>query len=87
MNHSVEVDDEHTGISLWRKYADIKKYVTNSITPFYFKCLWEGWSDTIGEIKGRDFVEDSGAFVQVRTGCCEKTVKESKRLCGERIFT
>jgi hypothetical protein len=39
MNPSVEVDDEHTGISLWRKYADIKKYVTNSITPFYFKCL------------------------------------------------
>lgn len=39
MNHSVEVDDEHTGISLWRKCADIKKYVTNSITPFYFKCL------------------------------------------------
>ena len=36
MNHSVEVDDEHTGISLWRKYADIKKYVTNTITPFYF---------------------------------------------------
>ena len=39
MNHSVEVDDEHTGISLWRKCADIKKYVTNGITPFYFKCL------------------------------------------------
>lgn len=39
MLNSVDPEDEHTGQSLWRKYADIKKYVINSITPFYHKCL------------------------------------------------
>ena len=31
--------DEHSGQSLWRKYAEIKKYVVNQITPIYAKLL------------------------------------------------
>ena len=50
MNATVDADDRHNGISLWRKYADIKKYVTNGITPFYFKCL------------GKDGLIPSGKF-------------------------
>jgi hypothetical protein len=38
MADTVQSCDEHTGMSLWRKYADIKKYIVNQITPFYFKC-------------------------------------------------
>ena len=46
------MDDENNGISLWRKYADTKKYVTNSITPFYFKCL--GKDDMIPSGKSKE---------------------------------
>jgi hypothetical protein len=31
--------DMHSGVSLWRKYGQIKKYVLNSITPIYMKNL------------------------------------------------
>ena len=36
---SVSDNDIHTGISLWRKFAMIKKYVNNVITPIYVKNL------------------------------------------------
>lgn len=39
MNESVTPTDEHDGMSLWRKFADIKKYIINQLTPCYFKCL------------------------------------------------
>lgn len=39
MNDTSLPDDEHDGISLWRKFADIKRYVINQITPIYLKCL------------------------------------------------
>ena len=39
MNESTLPCDEHDGIDLWRKYADIKRYVINQITPHYNKCL------------------------------------------------
>ena len=39
MNDTTSPDDEHDGISLWRKYADIKRCVINQINPFYVKCL------------------------------------------------
>lgn len=31
--------DEHTGMTLWRKYAEIKKYIVNQITPIYAKQM------------------------------------------------
>lgn len=31
--------DYHTGSTLWRKFAAIKKYVNNNITPIYVKLL------------------------------------------------
>jgi hypothetical protein len=36
---SVSVNDIHTGLSLWRKFASLKKYVNNVITPIYLKNL------------------------------------------------
>ena len=39
MNDASLPDDEHDGISLWRKFADIKRYVIYQITPIYVKCL------------------------------------------------
>ena len=39
MNESTLPCDEHDGIDLWRKYADMKRYVINQITPRYNKCL------------------------------------------------
>ena len=39
MNDSVTTVDEHDGMSLWRKFGDIKKYILNSLTPCYSKCL------------------------------------------------
>lgn len=35
----VSEKDFHTGLSLWRKYSSIKKYVNNMITPLFAKCL------------------------------------------------
>lgn len=36
---SVTENDIHTGTSLWRKFATIKRYVNNIITPIYIKNL------------------------------------------------
>ena len=64
MNDSTSLDDEHDGISLWRKYADIKRYVINQITPFYVKCLGkDGLIPSRTEV--RDFVENASAAVPV----------------------
>jgi hypothetical protein len=36
---SVSANDIHTGLSLWRKFAALKKYVNNVTTPIYLKNL------------------------------------------------
>ena len=36
---SVLSNDIHTGISLWRKFGALKKYINNDITPIYLKTL------------------------------------------------
>jgi hypothetical protein len=41
-NHLIEkatLKDMHTGMSLWRKYGQIKKYIVNVITPLMNKNL------------------------------------------------
>jgi hypothetical protein len=65
---SVSVNDIHTGLSLWRKFASLKKYVNNIITPIYLKNL--GPDDLIPsgiksflELRGDLFVGTEESFV------------------------